>query len=131
MFVLGRNISCDWAISKSKFCEKLEKGLAKNQETINDERQQTEKQPSQDAQKEDDDSSAQKKIAKEKDNLKKQKRKKLYKMRKQKKRARIVIRNLPFQVFVMHYERHFFFNSFSSVLFDNLLQSLYRLRKII
>lgn len=90
---LGRNINCDWAISKSKFCEKLEKGLAANQETDKDEGQ-----PSQDAQEEDDGgSSTREKDTREKDNLKKQKRRKLYKMKKQKKRARIVIRNLAFQ----------------------------------
>lgn len=98
MFVLGRNITSDWAISKSKFCEKLDK-LAGNEEIHKDERQ-----ASQDAQKEDDDresNNTRKKITKEKDNLKKQKRRKLLKMKKQKKRARIVIRNLAFQVFVM------------------------------
>lgn len=93
MFVLGRNISSDWAISRSKFCEKLEKGLAGNQERIDED----EEQPSQDTQKEDNSNNAQ--ITREKDNLKRQKRRKLHKTRKQKKRARIVIRNLPFQVF--------------------------------
>lgn len=116
---VGRNISSDWAISKSKFCEKLEKGLAGNQETDNNERQ-----PSQNAQKEDDDNNnARKKVAKEKDNLKKQKRRKLYKIRKQKKRARIVIRNLTFQVSVMHYERRFFFNIFSFIWQSSFISS--------
>lgn len=105
LFILGRNISADWAISKSKFCEKFEKRLVGNQETDNDDRQ-----PSQDAQKEDDDgSNVWKKIAKEKDNLKKQNRRKFHKVKKQKKRARIVIRNLDFQVFVMHFGKRFFF----------------------
>lgn len=104
MSVLGRNISSDWAISKSKFYEKLEKNLTENQENNTDDRS------SQDAQKEDNDvSKARKKIINEKDNLKKQKRRKIHKMRKQKKRARIVIRNLDFQVFVMHYEKRFSF----------------------
>lgn len=95
LFVLGRNISSDWAISRSKFCEKLEKGFAGNQERIGED----EEQPSQDTRKEDNSNNAQKKITREKDNLKRQKRRKLHKTRKQKKRARIVIRNLPFQVF--------------------------------
>ncbi|CAL1689512.1 unnamed protein product [Lasius platythorax] len=91
---LGRTISSDWAIPKSKFCEKLEKGLSRNQETDKDEKQ------SQDAQEEnnEDKNTYKKKITKEKDNLNKQKRRKLQKMKKQKKRARIVIRNLAFQV---------------------------------
>jgi len=114
MVFAGRNISSDWAISKSKFCEKLEKGLARNQETDNNE-----KQSSQNTQEEDDDNNdARKKNAKEKDNLKKQKRRKLYKIKKQKKRARIVIRNLAFQVSIIHYKRLFlkyFLNIFSFI----------------
>ncbi|KAL6426036.1 hypothetical protein ACFW04_008962 [Cataglyphis niger] len=92
---LGRTINCDWAISKSKFREKLEKNLSGNQETDKNEIQNSEN-----VQKEDDKDSNihKKKFIKEKDNLKKQKRRKLQKMRKQKKRARIVIRNLSFQV---------------------------------
>lgn len=95
---IGRTISSDWAIPKSKFCEKLEKGLSRNQETDKDEKQ------SQDAQEEnnEDKNTYKKKITKEKDNLNKQKRRKLQKMKKQKKRARIVIRNLAFQVFILY-----------------------------
>jgi len=96
IFVLGRNINCDWAISKSKFCEKLEKVLVENQET-----DKNREQSSQNSQKEDND--IQEKVRKEKDNLKKQKRRKLHKIKKQKKRARIVIRNLAFEVFIMYY----------------------------
>ncbi|KAL6258760.1 hypothetical protein P5V15_010708 [Pogonomyrmex californicus] len=99
---LGRKIKCDWAISKSKFCEKLEKDFAKDQE-IN----KNETQLSQDAQEESNDDSTQKKITKEKDILKKQKRRKFQKMKKQKKRARIVIRNLAFQVTEDHLKKHF------------------------
>lgn len=92
---IGRTISCNWAISKSKFREKLEKDLSGNQEVDKDE-----KQLSQDGQKEEneDNNIQKKKFTKEKDNLNKQKRRKLQKMKKQKKRARIVIRNLSFQV---------------------------------
>lgn len=122
MFVLGRNISSDWAMSKSKFCEKLEKGLE------NEETDKNEGQPSQDAQKADNDSSnTQRKITKDRDNLKKQKRRKLLKMKKQKKRARIVIRNLAFQVFIME-DVSF---SIRLVTFGSLVQFLCRLRKII
>lgn len=92
---LGRIINCNWAISKSKFREKLKEDFSGNQET-----DQNEKQPSQDAQEEDneDNNVHKKKFTKEKDNLNKQKKRKLQKMKKQKKRARIVIRNLSFQV---------------------------------
>ncbi|XP_011257211.2 RNA-binding protein 28 [Camponotus floridanus] len=90
---LGRTISCNWAISKSKFREKLEKDLSGNQEV-----DKNEKQLSQDAQKEENENNIQKKkFTKEKDNLNKLKKRKLQKMKKQKKRARIVIRNLSFQ----------------------------------
>lgn len=89
---LGRIINCHWAISKSKFCEKLDKDLSKNQEIDKDEKQ------SQDAQeKNEDDNTCKKKFTKE-NNLKKQKQRKLEKIKKQKKRARIVIRNLSFQI---------------------------------
>lgn len=96
---IGRIISCDWAIPKSKFREKLEKDLSGNQEIDKDEEQ-----PSHDAQKEDneDNNIHKKKFTKEKDNLKKQKKRKFQKMKKQKKRARIVIRNLSFQVFILY-----------------------------
>jgi len=100
IFVLGRNINCDWAISKSKFCKKLEKDL-ENQETQENQEDKNGEQSSQDTQKEDND--IQEKVRKEKDNLKKQKRRKLHKIKKQKKRARIVIRNLAFEVFIMYY----------------------------
>lgn len=108
LFILGRNISSNWAISKLKSSEKLEKSLAENQEVDKEGL-------SQDTQKENDSSNTQKKITKEKNNLRKQKIRKLHKIRKQKKRARIVIRNLAFQVFVMYcmyYEKYFFFNTF-------------------
>ncbi|XP_029664594.1 RNA-binding protein 28 [Formica exsecta] len=92
---LGRIISCDWAIPKSKYREKLEKDLSGNQEI-----DKGEEQSSHDAQKEDneDNNIHKKKFTKEKDNLKKQKKRKFQKMKKQKKRARIVIRNLSFQI---------------------------------
>lgn len=128
IFVLGRNITSDWAISKSKFCEKLEK-LARNEEIDKDERQ-----VSQNAQKEDDNKKSdntQKRITKEKDNLKKQKRRKLLKMKKQKKRARIVIRNLAFQVFVMYIMKNVsFLRNLAFLYLIALFQSFYRLQKI-
>lgn len=116
---LGRTIYSDWAMSKSKFCEKLEKGLSGNQEANKSFRyfssQAAQKGEHVDGQdddsgehnehgedgehethEEEDDSKISKK--KEKDDLKKQKRKKLLKKIKAKKRARIVIRNLSFQV---------------------------------
>lgn len=90
---LGRIINSDWAISKSKFCKRLEANLVgdrgigetsisvdsheKNKETNNA-------------------------VRKEKDTLKKQKRRKFQKMKKQKRRARIVIRNLSFQVIISY-----------------------------
>ncbi|KYN22776.1 PREDICTED: RNA-binding protein 28 [Trachymyrmex cornetzi] len=99
---LGRNINSSWAISKLKFSEKLEKSLTENQEIDKDEGS------SQDTQKENDDSNnTQKKITNEKNNLRKQKIRKLHKMRKQKKRARIVIRNLAFQVTEVNLKEHF------------------------
>lgn len=99
---LGRTISSDWAISKSKFYEKLKEGLAENLETDKDEGQ-----TSQDAQEEDNDENSRKKIRKEKDNLKRQRKRKFDKMKKQKKRARIIIRNLDFQVTEDNLREHF------------------------
>ncbi|KYN07053.1 PREDICTED: RNA-binding protein 28 [Cyphomyrmex costatus] len=98
---LGRNISSNWAISKS--CEKLEKSLAENQETDKDEGS------FQDIQKENNNGSKTEKNIKMKTiyNLKKQKMRKLHKMRKQKKRARIVIRNLAFQVTEVNLREYF------------------------
>ncbi|KAL0117997.1 hypothetical protein PUN28_008993 [Cardiocondyla obscurior] len=99
---LGRNISSNWALSKSKFCEKLDKNLAENQKIDENERQ-----PFQNEHKDGNDSNdAQKKIT-DKDILKKQKRKKFNKIKKQKKRARIVIRNLAFQVTEDNLKEHF------------------------
>ncbi|XP_018299989.1 RNA-binding protein 28 isoform X2 [Mycetomoellerius zeteki] len=97
---LGRNISSNWAISKLKSSEKLEKSLAENQEVDKEGL-------SQDTQKENDSSNTQKKITKEKNNLRKQKIRKLHKIRKQKKRARIVIRNLAFQITEDNLKEHF------------------------
>ncbi|KAL0117998.1 hypothetical protein PUN28_008993 [Cardiocondyla obscurior] len=102
IFVVGRNISSNWALSKSKFCEKLDKNLAENQKIDENERQ-----PFQNEHKDGNDSNdAQKKIT-DKDILKKQKRKKFNKIKKQKKRARIVIRNLAFQVTEDNLKEHF------------------------
>ncbi|XP_028047298.1 RNA-binding protein 28 isoform X2 [Monomorium pharaonis] len=99
---LGRTIHSDWAISKSKFCEKLEKDLAENYETDRDEQQ-----SSQNVQEDDDGHTHTEKKIRKKDNLKKQRRKKFLKMKKQKKRARIVIRNLAFQVTEDNLKEHF------------------------
>lgn len=95
---LGRIINSDWAISKSKFCKKLEENLSGDQKSDEGERG-----PSQerDIQGKNDESGNVHR--RKKDILKKQKQRKLQKMRKQKKRARIVIRNLSFQVFVSYY----------------------------
>jgi len=123
IFVLGRNINCDWAISKSKFCEKLEKVcLVENQET-----DKNREQSSEDTQKEDND--IQEKVRKEKDNLKKQKRRRLHKIRKQKKRARIVIRNLAFEV--LYIIKDVSFSVFLFIFANLFFLFLYRLQKII
>jgi hypothetical protein len=93
-------------LSKSKFCEKLDRGFNRNQETDKnsqyfssedvqvEEHNEHEEQGEQDSIRMDT-----KKPTKEKDNLRKQKRKEFLKINKQKKRARIIIRNLSFQVY--------------------------------
>jgi len=106
---LGRTIYSDWALSKSKFCEKLDRDFNRHQETNknsgyfssqdvqveeHNEQEEHEKHEEQDSIRTD-----QKKSIKEKDNLRKQKRKEFLKINKRKKRARIIIRNLSFQVY--------------------------------
>lgn len=89
---LGRIISSNWAVPKSKLCEKPEN----SQEDAKDE----EGSSSKDAWKADNESSNIRdgKITREKDKLKMQRKRKLLKKKRQKKRARIVIRNLSFKV---------------------------------
>ncbi|XP_014477465.1 PREDICTED: RNA-binding protein 28 isoform X2 [Dinoponera quadriceps] len=86
---LGRIINSDWAISKSKFCKKLEARLGENGQS--DEGHTFEDK------KEEGDAVEDSAGHKEKNNAKQQKSRKLQRMKKQKKRARIVIRNLSFQ----------------------------------
>ncbi|KAK1116723.1 hypothetical protein K0M31_018116 [Melipona bicolor] len=108
---LGRIISSSWAVSKSKFCEKLKKELenvenldnehdaSKGTEKDKDERYEKNKQVKQ---KNQEDPSKQKTLLE----IKKEKRK-LLKERTRKKRARIVIRNLSFQTNEEDLKKHF------------------------
>lgn len=108
---LGRTISSSWAVSKSKFCEKLKKELenvenlgnehdaSKGTEKDKDERYEKNKQVKQ---KNQEDPSKQKTLLE----IKKEKRK-LLKERTRKKRARIVIRNLSFQTNEEDLKKHF------------------------
>ncbi|XP_032684594.1 RNA-binding protein 28 isoform X2 [Odontomachus brunneus] len=90
---LGRIINSDWAISKSKFYKKLEVNLAKNEQSDKDDIH-----PSEGNKEGDNVSKHCNSIHHKKEcNLKKQKSRKLQKEKRQKKRARIVIRNLSFQ----------------------------------
>lgn len=95
--LLGRLILSDWAISKSKFCRKLEVSLAKNEQSDKDD-----KHPSGDVEKGNVTVNTPRKVEiTSKNNFKKQKNEKLQKEKRQKKRARIIVRNLSFQVFVL------------------------------
>ncbi|KAK9308407.1 hypothetical protein QLX08_001583 [Tetragonisca angustula] len=108
---LGRIISSSWAVSKSKFCEKLKNELenaenldnehdaSKGTEKDKDERHEKNKQVKQ---KDQEDSSKQKTLLE----IKKEKRK-LLKERTRKKRARIIIRNLAFQTNEEDLKKHF------------------------
>jgi len=101
-------------LSKSKFCEKLDRDFNRNQETNknsryfssqdvqieeHNEHNEHEEYEKHEEQEQDGIRIDKEKPIKEKDNLRKQKRKEFLKMNKQKKRARIVIRNLSFQVY--------------------------------
>ncbi|CAD1472099.1 unnamed protein product, partial [Heterotrigona itama] len=108
---LGRIINSSWAVSKSKFCEKLKKELenvenldnehdaSKDKGKNKDERHEENKQIKQ---KNQEDPSKQKILLE----MKKEKRK-LLKERTRKKRARIVIRNLSFQINEEDLRKHF------------------------
>lgn len=111
---LGRPISASWAISKSKFCEKLEKESAENAEAAGnkDDAASNENLPSV-SDKDDSalDKSSEKRgkrsVDKEKSSLFKKKKRKEDKEKNRKKRSRIVIRNLSFQATEEHLREHF------------------------
>ncbi|XP_051169313.1 RNA-binding protein 28-like [Leptopilina boulardi] len=94
---LGRPISSDWAISKEKYYEKVkneeesDKKL-ENNEKINEDQEDEEKNKN-----EVDEETVKSKKRKKKENLSKAEDRKLHKVQKQKKRARIVVRNLSFK----------------------------------
>ncbi|CAL7945297.1 unnamed protein product [Xylocopa violacea] len=113
---LGRVITSSWAISKSKYCEKLKKELENAESSGNANEHDT----SESVKKDENDTT---KIEEEKNveikeeeedpskeevqiQIKKEKRK-LLKEKNRKKRARIIVRNLPFQVTEEHLKEHF------------------------
>lgn len=111
---LGRVIHSSWAISKSKFCEKLQKELDNNAESketidhsiLNENEKPEESEPKEQVKEEKDEKikkNARKKITPE---LKRQNRK-LHKEKLRKKRARVVIRNLSFQATEEDLREHF------------------------
>lgn len=106
---LGRVISSGWAVSKSKYCEKLKKEL----ENLND-KDHTDQNEDKNKNEKYKNETKEKNIEEKKDQFKQEKllyakkeKRKWLKEKNRKKRARVVVRNLSFQAMEEDLEKHF------------------------
>ncbi|XP_076179662.1 RNA-binding protein 28 [Ptiloglossa arizonensis] len=89
----GRVISSSWALPKSKYCEKLKEEFTENLDNVQDQNANKDKEVNKNKQNQKKDPSETEKLIKIK-----QERRKSLKEKNRKRRARIVIRNLSFQI---------------------------------